>query len=110
MARAAADIDVAELLLRRAVQAHHGPQAEWPQLLARSVRDHTRASELATAAVDTLLTLSGTSGFATASVLQRAWRDVHFAATHISLNIEFNYGHFGRMEFGLGINPAYPMF
>ncbi|MGH6674366.1 MAG: acyl-CoA dehydrogenase family protein, partial [Xanthobacteraceae bacterium] len=46
MARAAADIDAAELLVRRAVHVTDAPQDYSPQLLARSVRDFTRASEL----------------------------------------------------------------
>jgi hypothetical protein len=39
MARAAADLDAAELLLRRTTQVPHAPDAHSPQLLARSVRD-----------------------------------------------------------------------
>ena len=101
MARAAADLDAAELLLRRATQAPNAPQADWPQLLARSIRDFARASELTVAAIDTLMALSGTAGFAASHPLQRAWRDVHFASSHIALNTETNYAHFGRTELGL---------
>ena len=46
----------------------------------------------------------------TSNPIQRAWRDVRFAATHISLNTEINYGHFGRIEFGLPRDPARPFF
>ena len=110
MARAAADIDAAELLVRRAVRVTDAPQAYAPQLLARSVRDFARASELCVEAIDALLALSGTAGFATSHPMQRAWRDIHFMAMHISLNVETNFTHYGRMELGLGRDASRPYF
>jgi alkylation response protein AidB-like acyl-CoA dehydrogenase len=110
MARAAADLDAAELLLRRTTLAHHGPEADWPQLLSRSIRDFARVSEITVEAIDTLIALCGTAGFAASHPIQRAWRDIHFASTHISLNAEANYGHFGRMELGLPRDPNRPFF
>jgi 3-hydroxy-9,10-secoandrosta-1,3,5(10)-triene-9,17-dione monooxygenase len=110
MARAAADIDAAELLVRRAVRVTDAPDAYSPHLLARSVRDFTRASELAVAAIDTLVALSGTACFAQTHPLQRAWRDIHFMSMHISLNVEMNYANFGRIELGLGRDPHHPYF
>jgi alkylation response protein AidB-like acyl-CoA dehydrogenase len=110
MARAAADIDAAELLVRRAVCVTDAPANYSPQLLARSVRDFTRASELCVEAIDALLALSGTAGFATSHPMQRAWRDIHFMAMHISLNVETNFGHYGRMELGLGRDVTRPYF
>jgi 3-hydroxy-9,10-secoandrosta-1,3,5(10)-triene-9,17-dione monooxygenase len=110
MARAAADIDAAELLVRRAVHVTDAPQHYSPQLLARSVRDFTRASELCVEAIDALVALSGTAGFATSHPIQRAWRDIHFMAMHISLNVETNFSHFGRMELGLGRDTRRPYF
>jgi alkylation response protein AidB-like acyl-CoA dehydrogenase len=110
MARVAADIDAAELLLRRAVQITDAPEAYSPHLLARSVRDFARVSELTVAAIDTLIALSGTAGFATSHPIQRAWRDIHFMSMHISVNIETNFTHFGRMELGLGRDASRPYF
>jgi 3-hydroxy-9,10-secoandrosta-1,3,5(10)-triene-9,17-dione monooxygenase len=110
MARAAADLDAADLLLRRAAQAPYEPEHTWPTILARSVRDFARASELTVGAIDALIGLSGSAGFASSHPVQRAWRDIHFAASHISLNTEANYSHFGRMEFGLPRDPARPFF
>jgi len=110
MARAAADLDAVELLLRRASQVPHAPNAHSPLLLARSVRDFARASELVVAAIDTIIALCGTAGFATSHPIQRAWRDIHLASMHISLNTETNYAHFGRMELGLGRDPKQPYF
>lgn len=110
MARAAADIDAAELLVRRAVRVTDAPENYSPRLLARSVRDFTRASELCVEAIDALIALSGTAGFNTSHPMQRAWRDIHFMAMHISLNVETNFAHFGRMELGLGRDPSRPYF
>ena len=110
MARAAADLDACELLLRRAAQVPHEPESHSPQLLARSVRDFARAAELAVGAIDTLIALSGTAGFATSHPIQRAWRDIHFASMHVSLNTENNYTHFGRTELGFPRDPNQPFF
>jgi 3-hydroxy-9,10-secoandrosta-1,3,5(10)-triene-9,17-dione monooxygenase len=110
MARAAADLDAVELLLRRAAQMPNAPDAHSPQLLARSVRDFARASELVVGAIDSIIGLSGTAGFATSHPIQRAWRDIHLASMHISLNPETNFAHFGRMELGLGRDPKLPYF
>jgi 3-hydroxy-9,10-secoandrosta-1,3,5(10)-triene-9,17-dione monooxygenase len=110
MARAAADLDAAELLLRRATQASRAPETEWQQILARSVRDFARASDFTVGAIDALIGLSGTAGYAASSPIQRAWRDIHFASTHITLNTEANYAHFGRMELGLPRDPNRPFF
>jgi alkylation response protein AidB-like acyl-CoA dehydrogenase len=110
MARAAADLDAAELLLRRAAQQPPTLEAATPHLLARSIRDFARVSELTVAVMDELIALSGSAGFATSQPIQRAWRDIHFASTHVSLNPEMNYAHFGRMEFGLPRDPNRPFF
>ena len=110
MARAAADLDAAELLLRRAAQVPKAPDLQSPQLLARSVRDFARASELVVAAIDTVIASCGTAGFATSHPIQRAWRDIHLASMHISLNTENNYSHFGRMELCLERDPNQPFF
>jgi 3-hydroxy-9,10-secoandrosta-1,3,5(10)-triene-9,17-dione monooxygenase len=110
MARVAADIDAADLLLRRAVHVVDAPEAYSPALLARSVRDFARIAELCVSAVDTLIGLSGTAGFASSHPLQRAWRDIHFMAMHVCMNIETNLSHFGRMELGLGSDGKRPWF
>ena len=110
MARAAADLDAAELLLRRTTEVPYGPHAHSPELLARSVRDFARASELVVAAIDGIIASGGTAGFADANPIQRAWRDIHLCAMHISLDVEMNYAHFARTELGLGRDPSRPFF
>ena len=110
MARAAADLDAAELLLRRAAEVPYGPNARSEQVLARSVRDFARAPELIVSAIDALVALSGTAGLTTSNPIQRAWRDIHLASMHIAVNPENNFAHFGRMELGLGRDPGMPYF
>jgi 3-hydroxy-9,10-secoandrosta-1,3,5(10)-triene-9,17-dione monooxygenase len=108
LARAAADIDAADLLVRRATLVTDAPELYSTELKARSVRDYTRASELIVGAIDTIVALSGTACFSDTHPIQRAWRDIHMMAMHISLNIDMNYGNFGRIAFGLGRDPTHP--
>lgn len=110
MARAAADLDAADLLLRRSTQVKAEPEAAIPALLARSIRDFARVSEMAVSAIDAMMALSGSAGFASSEPMQRAWRDIHFAASHIGVNTEINFSHFGRTEFGLPRDTSRPFF
>jgi 3-hydroxy-9,10-secoandrosta-1,3,5(10)-triene-9,17-dione monooxygenase len=110
MARAAADLDAADLLLRRCVNVTDSPQDYSPGHLARSVRDYARISELIVGVVDALVALSGTASFNTSHPLQRAWRDIHFMSMHIAVNTEMNFTHYGRMELGLGRDASRPYF
>ena len=54
MARAAADLDAADLLLRRAVNVDRRAARLFAAALARSVRDFARVSELTVSVIDTL--------------------------------------------------------
>jgi 3-hydroxy-9,10-secoandrosta-1,3,5(10)-triene-9,17-dione monooxygenase len=110
LARAAADLDAAELLLRRALEAAQAPTPPSLALRARAMRDCSRAAELCVGVVDTLMAMSGTAAFAESHPIQRAWRDIHFAAMHVALNPEQNYSHFGRAELGLPRDPHLPFF
>ncbi len=110
LARAGADLDAAELLLRRAVDAACSPQKPSLELRARTMRDCSRAAELCVAVIDTLIGMSGTAGFGASHPIQRAWHDIHFAAMHVALNPEQNFGHFGRGELGLPRDPHLPFY
>ena len=110
LARTAADLDAAEFLLRRATEVSGAATPPTLALRARSLRDFARVAEFSIQAIDTLLSMCGTAGFATSHPIQRAWRDIHFSAMHISLNPESNYAHFGRMELGLPRDPKQPFF
>jgi 3-hydroxy-9,10-secoandrosta-1,3,5(10)-triene-9,17-dione monooxygenase len=110
MARAAADLDAVELLLRRAIDAAQAPVPPSLDVRARTMRDCTRAAEFCVGVIDALMAMSGTAGFAASHPIQRAWRDIHFAAMHVALNPEQNFSHFGRLEFGLPRDPHLPFF
>jgi len=110
LGRAAADLDAAELLLRRVVDVAQAPTPPSLHLRARAMRDCSRATELCVEVIDTLVAMGGTAGFALTHPIYRAWRDIHFAAMHVALNSEQNFGHFGRTEFGLPREPHLPFF
>jgi 3-hydroxy-9,10-secoandrosta-1,3,5(10)-triene-9,17-dione monooxygenase len=110
LARVAADLDAAELLLRRAVDVAQTSKPPSLAIRARSMRDFSRAAELCVAAIDTLLAMSGAAGFGSSHPIQRAWRDIHFAAMHVALNAEQNFSHFGRLELDLPRDPHLPFF
>lgn len=52
---------------------------------------------LALESIDKLIELAGTSAFGTASTVQQAWRDIHFAAAHLSLGRRDTFGRYGRI-------------
>jgi 3-hydroxy-9,10-secoandrosta-1,3,5(10)-triene-9,17-dione monooxygenase len=110
LARAASDLDAAELLLRRTVAVASAEEAPDERLRAQSLRDFARAAELSVEAVDTVQRLAGTAGFGEADPIGRFWRDVHFAAAHVSLNPEANYSHWAQLELGLERTPAMKIF
>jgi 3-hydroxy-9,10-secoandrosta-1,3,5(10)-triene-9,17-dione monooxygenase len=110
LARAAADLDAAELLTWRAIDVAQAPVPASQALRARSMRDYSRATELCVAVIDSIIGMSGTAAFAASHPIQRAWRDIHFAAMHVSLNAETNFAHFGRTELGLPRDPHIPFF
>ncbi|WP_174364331.1 acyl-CoA dehydrogenase family protein [uncultured Caballeronia sp.] len=101
LARAGASLDAAELLMRRCVDVAEAGEPASEQLRARTYRDQARASELIVEAMDTVMKISGAAGFAATSNIQRAWRDVHFAASHVILNPEVSFAAWGRQQFGL---------
>ena len=110
LARTAADLDAAELLLRRVVDVAQAPVPPSLELRARAMRDCSRAAELCVGAIDTLIAMGGTAAFAETHPIQRAWRDIHFASMHVALNPEQNFSHYGRMELGVPREPHLPFF
>jgi 3-hydroxy-9,10-secoandrosta-1,3,5(10)-triene-9,17-dione monooxygenase len=110
LARVAADLDAAELLLRRAVDVAQASEPPSLAIRARSMRDFSRAAEICVSAIDELLAMSGTAGFGSSHPIQRAWRDIHFASMHVALNAEQNFSHFGRLELDLPRDPHLPFF
>jgi len=111
IAEIAAQIDAAELLARRALaiarKDYTGMSLETRTLLRR---DLTYAMHSLRAAMDALVKISGSSGLMDGNSVQRCWRDVHAISSHVVMNWDVPAENFGRTEFGLGLNPAYPMF
>ena len=111
IAEIAAQIDTAELLARRALATaradYAGMSMETRTLLRR---DFTYAMRTVRDAMDGLIKISGSSGLMEGNSVQRCWRDVHAISSHVVMNWDVPAENFGRMEFGLGLNEAYPMF
>ena len=110
LARAAANLDAADLLMRRCVADSLRPDAARLDLRSRAYRDQSRASELIVDAMDMIMKISGAAGFASSSPIQRAWRDVHFSSSHVALNPEVSFAAWGREQFGLERDPRQNMF
>jgi 3-hydroxy-9,10-secoandrosta-1,3,5(10)-triene-9,17-dione monooxygenase len=111
IAEIGAQIDAAELLARRAFVTarsdYTGMSMETRTLLRR---DWTYALRMLREAMDALVKISGSSGLMDDNPVQRCWRDVHAISSHVVMNWDVPAENFGRSEFGLGLNPAYPMF
>ena len=111
IAEIGAQIDAAELLARRALATarsdYTGMSMETRTLLRR---DLTYAVHMLRAALDSLVKISGSSGLMESNPIQRCWRDAHAISSHVVMNWDVPAENFGRMEFGLGLNPAYPVF
>jgi 3-hydroxy-9,10-secoandrosta-1,3,5(10)-triene-9,17-dione monooxygenase len=111
VAEIAAQIDAAELLARRAFatarQNYAGMSMQTRTLLRR---DFTYAVRCLREAMDDLVKISGSSGLMDDNSVQRCWRDAHAISSHVVMNWDVPAENFGRVEFGLPLNPAYPMF
>ncbi|MGC1777703.1 MAG: acyl-CoA dehydrogenase family protein [Xanthobacteraceae bacterium] len=111
IAEIAAQIDAAELLARRALATaradYAGMSLETRTLLRR---DFTYAVRSLREALDDLVKISGSSGLMEDNPMQRCWRDAHAISSHVVMNWDVPAENFGRSEFGLPLNPAYPMF
>ncbi|MFF3916360.1 acyl-CoA dehydrogenase family protein [Streptomyces sp. NPDC001852] len=88
LARCAGEIDSAGLLLERAAATAGQAAGPSPLEVARNARDSALAAELLVTAVNRMFSAAGTSGQSTTSPLQRFWRDVNSAVTHVGLQFE----------------------
>ncbi len=111
IAEIAAQIDAAELLARRAFAAARADYTGM-SLATRTLlrRDFTYAVRSLREALDDLVKISGSSGLLDDNPVQRCWRDAHAISSHVVMNWDVPAENFGRVEFGLPLNPAYPMF
>jgi 3-hydroxy-9,10-secoandrosta-1,3,5(10)-triene-9,17-dione monooxygenase len=111
IAEIAAQIDAAELLARRAFATARADYAGM-SLATRALlrRDFTYAVRSLREALDDLVKISGSSGLMDDNPVQRCWRDAHAISSHVVMNWDVPAENFGRVELGLPLNPAYPMF
>ncbi|WP_127127057.1 acyl-CoA dehydrogenase family protein [Georgenia sp. SYP-B2076] len=104
----AAKLDAAlELLNGQADRADAGGDLTLEERAARS-RTQTFAAQLALEAIDKLMEIGGTSMFASGAFAQQVWRDVHFAAAHISISKRATYARHARAV--LGVEPPFELF
>ncbi|MEV0374124.1 acyl-CoA dehydrogenase family protein [Streptomyces sp. NPDC050636] len=87
LARTAGEIDAARLLLERAARLADTGSVS-PGGVARSGRDCALAADLCVAAVDRIFRAGGTRGQSQDNQIQRVWRDVNAAASHVMLQFE----------------------
>ncbi|MGP4011011.1 acyl-CoA dehydrogenase family protein [Streptomyces sp. 4N124] len=96
LARSAAEVDAAELLVRRTAAVADGmetpPEGE---AAVRGARDLALAVELLVSAVGRVFRTSGTSGQSATDPVQRFWRDVNSAASHVALSFESTGAAYG---------------
>ena len=111
VAEIAAQVDAAELLARRAFATARADYAGM-SLATRTLlrRDFTYAVRSLREALDDLVKIAGSSGLMDDNPVQRCWRDAHAISSHVVMNWDVPAENFGRVEFGLPLNPAYPMF
>lgn len=105
IARASADIDAADLLLRSSVVAASTAAKPTTADRATTLRNVTRAAEYAVAAIGSIMSLAGSSGYSETVSMQRAWRDINFASSHLALSPDINLDMFGRTALELGRSP-----
>lgn len=110
LAEATARIDCAELLLRRCLSmVDAGEQISLEQRVTNR-RDITFACRLLVTATEDLMQMAGASALRDESPIQRGWRDVRAISCHIFCNFNAAAENYGRLAFGLPLNPHDPFF
>src|SRR5712692_3978587 len=107
VAEASACIDAARLLMFRDLAEAFETAARGDPIgvdvRLRNRRDQAFCVRLLVAAIDALFLAAGGQGLFLSQPLQRAWRDAHAAASHISLNWDSTGSMYG--QFMLGLEP-----
>jgi alkylation response protein AidB-like acyl-CoA dehydrogenase len=105
--RISGDHEAAELLLRWVVDNYGTTSMEHRR---SCMRNYSRAAELIVDAIDRTIKLGTTASFAESNPAQRAWRDIHFAAAHVSMQTDINYAQYARGAFDLPTPPTLPIY
>ena len=106
VAEADAELDAAELLMRRVIADGAGDERPDERAQRRAARDWCYSGRLITDAVERLYRLAGTSAQVESNPIQRAWRDVHAGASHISLDLNTAGVNHARLLLGLPVAPG----
>ncbi|MFC4031634.1 acyl-CoA dehydrogenase family protein [Streptomyces polygonati] len=88
LARSSGEIDAAQLLVQRVAEVADLGAAGTPMTTTRNLRDCAFAVETLVTAVNRLYQTAGTTGQASAGPLERVWRDVNSASSHVALQFE----------------------
>lgn len=108
MAETAAELDAAQLLLRRDLELQRSGALSLAQrVLIR--RDYGYIAALCVRAVERMYLAAGAAANYHSSPLQRFWRDVHAMAAHAGISFDAAGENFGRSELGLPLNPKDPL-
>ena len=110
MAETSAELDSAQLLLRRSLDTMRPGGMLTLQQRVQVRRDYAYAATLCVRAVERLYTASGAAANFESNPLQRYWRDVHAMSVHAGINFDAAGENFGRLELGLPLNPKDPLF
>jgi 3-hydroxy-9,10-secoandrosta-1,3,5(10)-triene-9,17-dione monooxygenase len=110
LAEAAAQIDAADTLVRRCLEQAESGEEITLEHRVRNRRDITYAGRLLVQATNALMQMAGASSFRDESPIQRGWRDVQAISTHVFVNFNAAAENYGRMAFGLPLNPRDPFF
>lgn len=114
IAESAAEIDAAELIAANVIERISNEKSietlHSIPFRAHIYRDYILASQMAVRAVDRLFSASGARGLNLDNPMQRHWRDIHAAASHIGMSVDPTYETFGRLELGMGRSPSATMY
>ncbi|MER6736918.1 acyl-CoA dehydrogenase family protein [Streptomyces puniciscabiei] len=102
LARSAAEVDAAELLVQRAARVADGiEETRQGEAAVRGPRDLALAVELSVSAVERLFRGTGTTGHFESDPVQRFWRDVNTAASHVIFSFETTGTAYGAWALGV---------
>ncbi|SEE30011.1 two-component flavin-dependent monooxygenase/oxygenase LndZ5 [Streptomyces sp. 2231.1] len=99
LARSAAEIDSARLLLTRIARLADDGGPFTGRTIARNMRDSAFTVELLLSAVNRVFRAAGTGGQAAHGTLERFWHDVNAVATHQAVQFEPAAHHYARALF-----------
>jgi len=105
-----AQIDCAEMLVRRALDTVRAGAAITLDVRVHRRRDFAYAARLCQTAVEQIYTNAGAGAQYDSNPLQRYWRDIHAMTVHAGLNFDSAGENFGRHALGLPLSENQPLY